>query len=160
MVPTCSNYRLSSNVKTLNEPETYEAALFTLREGSLPVFATSFRCSSECFWLILFKPGVWSFLGCKCRYYPNYYVTPDSKSRVYYPGVPRYIQASQHAYFDVPLLEFFTTTNVFGWCVQWPNSYIFKANITHLLLGYLLWTVLGFTTNHSHSCMPTSRTTL
>lgn len=47
MDATCSGYRLSNNIKTLNEPETYAAALFTLREGALPVFTTSFRCPSE-----------------------------------------------------------------------------------------------------------------
>jgi regulation of enolase protein 1 (concanavalin A-like superfamily) len=35
--------------------------------------------------------------------------------RVYYGGVPQFIQVAQHFFMESALLEFFATAKVFGW---------------------------------------------
>lgn len=43
----CTGHRHSNNIKTLGELVTYKATLFTLREGSLPIYATSLYCRGK-----------------------------------------------------------------------------------------------------------------
>ena len=43
----CIGHRHSNNIKTLTEPVTYKATLFTLREGSLPIYTTSLYCRGK-----------------------------------------------------------------------------------------------------------------
>ncbi|KAF8196942.1 hypothetical protein BJ912DRAFT_846451 [Pholiota molesta] len=124
--PQCVNHRQSPNFKTLGAPSTYAATLFTLREGALPVFTTSWKCTA-----------------CRKRYYSNYYIDPDTDSRVYYEGVPAYIQVSQHVYMDAPLLEFFATTNVFGWLSAMNCARIYNESLaclnSHILSNKLAY---------------------
>lgn len=113
--PDCPRFHSSNTVKMLTEPVTHKATLFTLREGSLPIYTTSFYCRGGFFQL---HPDVRLrkyALGCNRRYHHNYSVHNKSGSRDYYGGVPQYIQVAKHFFMDAPLLEFFANCKVFGW---------------------------------------------
>lgn len=115
--PSCENHRTPDNadIMTLTHPTTHHATLFTLREGTLPIFTTSLYCRGTsgplcCIFFLIISPT-----ACHTRYHHNYWVHKESSSRHYYSGVPRYIQASMYYYLDSALLEFFATSNTFGW---------------------------------------------
>jgi hypothetical protein len=62
------------------------------------------------------KPGT----GCSRRYYHEYAVyrlspTSDDYLRVYYPGVPEFVQVAEHFFIETQVLEFFANGMVFGW---------------------------------------------
>ncbi|PPQ64861.1 hypothetical protein CVT26_002579 [Gymnopilus dilepis] len=96
----CPNFRASNDVRTLKEPRTYKATLFTLRQGTMPIYTTSLYCR-----------------GCNRRYHSNYSVHAQSNIRQYYPGVPSILQVSTHYFLTSDLLEFFTQCKSIGWCV-------------------------------------------
>ena len=110
----CARYRVDSSVCTLSEPVSYKATLFTLQNGVLPVFATSYYCHGSiqlpfCNRLLMFNAV------CHQRYYLNYRVQKSSSERVYYGGVPDIIQVAQHFFFESALLEFFAVSQLFAW---------------------------------------------
>ena len=113
----CSRSRLDAeqSERTLTNPSTHPATLFTLREGALPIFTTSTYCRGEhqdLFSLALAKEVI---QGCFTRYHPNYFVHSQTGTRTYYSGIPSAIQVAKHCYMDTALLELFTSTSVHGW---------------------------------------------
>ncbi|KAJ2976816.1 hypothetical protein NUW54_g11507 [Trametes sanguinea] len=95
----CNNYRESEEVRTLTEPVTYRATLFTMRDGALPIHTTSLYCHS-----------------CKIRYHHNYMVDKAGSLRTYYEGPPpAIIQVSTHFFIESQVLELFGNGMVFGW---------------------------------------------
>lgn len=100
---------------TLTEPVTHKASLFTLSEGSLPVFTTSLYCRGTSSRYILSVRLLHASSGCHRRYYHNFDVHKQSSTRRYYEGVPGVLQAAQHFFIESDLLEFFANGKVFGW---------------------------------------------
>ncbi|KAJ7092220.1 hypothetical protein C8R44DRAFT_750333 [Mycena epipterygia] len=91
----CPNHRAGENISTLVEPLTYNATLFTLRHGALPIYTTSLYCRS-----------------CNRWYYHNYYVHKQTSLRTYYGGVPDVVQVAQHFFIESALLELFANNMV------------------------------------------------
>ncbi|KIJ60382.1 hypothetical protein HYDPIDRAFT_98972 [Hydnomerulius pinastri MD-312] len=89
----CSGYR-----STLSEPVVYEATLFTLRHGTLPIHSTSTYCRK-----------------CLTRYHPSYHVRAGVGMRTFYQGVPDVVQAADHYFLETALLELFAACKTFGW---------------------------------------------
>ena len=110
----CTSYRAENNICTLSEPVLYKATLFTLRQGSFPVFAISYCCHGG-----IPKPGCNVSLMitpvCHQRYHLNYRVHQASSERIYYDGVPEIIQVAQHFFFESALLEYFAISQLFAW---------------------------------------------
>ncbi|PPQ67448.1 hypothetical protein CVT26_007242 [Gymnopilus dilepis] len=121
----CRNQRDSDEVKTLSEPVTHKATLFTLREGALPVYSTY----SSTYALRMLTADA---AGCHRRYYHNYSVHKQSSSREYYGGVPEVIQVSQHFFMESSLLELFAVGKNLGWLSSLNCSKIYNE-----CLGFL-----------------------
>ncbi|KAF4614627.1 hypothetical protein D9613_003186 [Agrocybe pediades] len=117
---SCGNYRATDDIRTLGEPATYKASLFTLRSGALPVYSTSLYCSK-----------------CNRRYHHNYFVHAKSDVQEYYAGVPNVIQASKHHFLDSALLEFITTSKVFGWLSAQNCARIYNMSLSSPLSAQL-----------------------
>jgi len=64
--------------------------------------------------------------ACHHRYHPshNYSVHKSSSRRTYYAGIPDIIQAVQHFVLESALIELFTNSKVFGWCVLALGTYV------------------------------------
>ncbi|KAF4609858.1 hypothetical protein D9613_010386 [Agrocybe pediades] len=108
----CINHRPDNSFTTLSDSSTYPAALFTLREGILPVYATSLSCPE-----------------CRVRYYNNYSVDLATGARTYYHGVPEIIQVAEHSYMERSLLEFFSLCMLFGWLSSLNCAKIYNTAI-------------------------------
>ncbi|KAF9538244.1 hypothetical protein CPC08DRAFT_651514, partial [Agrocybe pediades] len=113
---SCSNHRATEDVRTLGKAATYKGSLFTLRSGVLPVYSTSLYCPK-----------------CNRRYHHNYSVHAKSDVQEYYLGVPEVIQASKHHFLDSALLEFFTTSKVFGWLSAQNCARIYNISLASQL---------------------------
>ncbi|KAI0823321.1 hypothetical protein BC628DRAFT_1325118 [Trametes gibbosa] len=116
--PGCRNHRSTDNVKTLTEPVSHRATLFTLREGALPVHTTSLYCHP-----------------CHRRYHLNYAVGKARSVRTYYHGPPpTVIQISTHFFVEASVLELFGNMMMFGWlsahnCAQVYNTCLASIDV-------------------------------
>ncbi|KAF8175031.1 hypothetical protein K438DRAFT_1608874 [Mycena galopus ATCC 62051] len=106
--PDCANHRDTSDIMTLTDPLTHKATLYTVKNGALPVYSSSFYCRK-----------------CNRRYYHNYYTHKESSLRTYYGGVPNVIHVAQHFFIESALLELFANGMVFGWlsASNWARIY-------------------------------------
>ncbi|KAF8158569.1 hypothetical protein B0H34DRAFT_656485 [Crassisporium funariophilum] len=111
----CKNYRTSNSIRTLTNACTYKATLFTLREGTMPIFSTSLYCR-----------------GCNQQYHHNYSVHSQTNLQEYYGGIPNVVQVLQHCFVDCALLDFFATSKVFGWLSSMNCARIYNQSIGHL----------------------------
>ncbi|KAJ7511947.1 hypothetical protein B0H11DRAFT_1700190, partial [Mycena galericulata] len=107
--------------RELVEPSTVSITLFTKEFGSVPGFATSRYCRH-----------------CHTRYHPNYYVHTEATQRTFYPGVPVFIQSSQHFYIDKDLCELFSVMMATSWtsatnCARTYNSGLSNQSIRSAL---------------------------
>ncbi|KAJ7210572.1 hypothetical protein B0H12DRAFT_1278150 [Mycena haematopus] len=110
--PTCAKSLLADasilRERELVEPSTVPVTVFTKEFGSIPSFSTSRYCRN-----------------CHTRYHPNYFV--KATLRTYYPGVPAFVQSSQHFYIDKGLCELFAVMMATSWtsatnCARTYNS--------------------------------------
>ncbi|KAF9552614.1 hypothetical protein CPC08DRAFT_595228, partial [Agrocybe pediades] len=108
----CINHCPDNSFTTLSDSSTYPAALFTLREGIIPVYATSLSCPE-----------------CRVRYYNNYSADLATGTRTYYQGVPEIIQVAEHSYMERSLLEFFSLCMLFGWLSSLNCAKIYNTAI-------------------------------
>jgi hypothetical protein len=106
----------------LTEPVSHKATLFTLRDGAIPIFTTSYYCHGTFRLVKLDFHDLTSPSDCHFRYYHNYRVHKATSKRMYYGSVPEYIQVAQHYFFEADLLEFFANAMVFGWYVKYSPS--------------------------------------
>lgn len=104
---------MTCDAKLVHKPAIHSIA-FTLRRGALPVFCPSLYCTSGFFpsakreWPQLTVSLGLANSGCLTRYYYNYSVTGASDSnsqRVYYGGIPEWIEVSDHVFVDVEFCE-------------------------------------------------------
>ncbi|KAJ7168385.1 hypothetical protein C8R43DRAFT_822857, partial [Mycena crocata] len=104
----CTNHRDSDEIKTLTDPITHKATLFTVQHGALPIYTSSLYCRK-----------------CNRRYHHNYYVHKQSSLRTYYGGVPNIVQVATHFFIESALLELFANGMVFGWlsATNWARIY-------------------------------------
>ncbi|KAJ7933656.1 hypothetical protein B0H13DRAFT_1592224, partial [Mycena leptocephala] len=96
--------------RELVEPSTFPVTIFTKEFGSIPSFATSRYCRN-----------------CNTRYHSNYFVHSEATLRTFYPGVPTFVQSSQHFYIDKDLCELFSVMMATSWtsatnCARTYNS--------------------------------------
>lgn len=54
---------------------------------------------------------------CHTNYHHNYCVERDAKVRVYYEGIPTYIQVGEHQFVERKVVEMWTAMMLAGWCV-------------------------------------------
>ncbi|KAJ7508142.1 hypothetical protein B0H11DRAFT_1704742 [Mycena galericulata] len=117
------------NVLTLTDSLTYDATLFTLRHGALPISTTSLYCRA-----------------CNRRYYHNYYVHKQSSLRTYYGGVPDVVQVAQHFFLESALLELFANNMTFGWLSGTNCARIYKEALSsarpHVVNNKLAFTAI------------------
>ncbi|KAL4256186.1 hypothetical protein AB1N83_012856 [Pleurotus pulmonarius] len=113
--PACAHHSSRHAARPLKEPMTYKATLFTLRDGSLPIYTTSLYCH-----------------GCHTRYYHNYSIHKQTLTQTYYGGVPNVIQVAQHYFMEACLLELITTGKVFGWLSATNWAHIYNTGLAHL----------------------------
>ncbi|KIM42532.1 hypothetical protein M413DRAFT_408395 [Hebeloma cylindrosporum] len=114
-LPQETSFIPTNPCRTLTNPRTHKATLFTLRNGSLPVYTTSLYCRGP---------------GCNRRYYHNNFVHDASNTRVYYGGVPQFVQVAQHFFMESALLEFFATAKVFGWVSAMNCARIYNTTLS------------------------------
>ncbi|KAJ6485282.1 hypothetical protein DFH09DRAFT_949028, partial [Mycena vulgaris] len=103
--------------RELVEASTFGITVFTKEFGSVPGFARSEYCRN-----------------CKTRYYPNYFAHEEATLRTYYPGVPCFLQSSQHFYIDKDLCELFSVMMVTSWtsatnCARTYNAALSNQSI-------------------------------
>lgn len=99
----------------LKEPVSHKAALFTLREGVLPIYVTSLYCRGTLIIIYCLYMPLRVILACNESYHHNFSVPKGSQIRTYYTGVPDVIQVATHYFMDSPLLEFIAVSKNFGW---------------------------------------------
>ncbi|KAG8963097.1 hypothetical protein FRC00_007772 [Tulasnella sp. 408] len=90
MVQADTCQQMSCDAKLVHKPAIHSIA-FTLRRGALPIFCPSLYCTR-----------------CLTRYYYNYSVTEASNSksqRIYYGGIPQWIEVSDHIFVDIEFCE-------------------------------------------------------
>lgn len=113
----CINYRRDDSLKirTLTDPVTHKATLFTLNEGPLPVYTTSFYCKGTSLHIHEDICTKFTYKACNRRYHHNYSTHADSDTREYYGSVPDVIQVVQHSFMESSLLEFYIVSKALAW---------------------------------------------
>lgn len=69
-------------------------------------------------------------IECKAVYYPNYVARDDV--RQYYPGIPDFIQVSNHKYVERAVLEHFTMLSVLSWTSATNAAHIYAESMAKL----------------------------
>jgi hypothetical protein len=158
--PKCSQSLLADpstlRERELVEPSTFPVTIFTKEFGSIPSFATSRYCRRE------FKSSQYSLSlnrdssDCHTRYHPNYFVHSEATLRTFYPGVPMFVQSSQHFYIDKDICELFSVMMATSWYVQFfmvEESFLTcfegprqQTVLVHITPGFL-------TTQFDHPCL-------
>ncbi|KAF8581730.1 hypothetical protein K439DRAFT_1647801 [Ramaria rubella] len=80
------------------EPVTYATTVLTKELGAIPSYNTLFYCRN-----------------CHTRYHHNYCIHSAATLRMYYPGVPWIVQASQKFFIEASMYEIFTTMMNCSW---------------------------------------------
>ena len=89
---------------------------FSREHGPVPAVAYSMTCPSE----LLFFPSDASSssalcLECDTRYTPAYFIDQRSKTRAYYPGIPRHVHVATHVFIEASICERFTNSSACAW---------------------------------------------
>ena len=101
----------------------FTGTLFSFERGPVPINIMTLYCRG-----VYEAPGIFCvknthihFTGCHTTYRPNYYVTSADRTdsrRVYYGGIPQYIEAAESFYFDSILIEHFRYQMALSQCVH------------------------------------------
>ncbi|KAI0324412.1 hypothetical protein GY45DRAFT_1262886 [Cubamyces sp. BRFM 1775] len=86
-------------------------SLFTFEQGVLDAFSIHLYC-------------------CRSNYHHNYVVR--NGTRVYYEGVPQFIQVSEHKFIAQPVLALFTSLALFSWTSATNAAQIYNSTLSHL----------------------------
>ncbi|KAF8585099.1 hypothetical protein K439DRAFT_1344218, partial [Ramaria rubella] len=101
--PECqcyATYAKHAHTRDLVDPVTYATTVLTKELGAIPSYNTSFYCHN-----------------CNTRYHHNYHVHSKAMVGTYYPGIPRFVQASQKFFIEASMCEIFATMMNCSWCV-------------------------------------------
>ncbi|KAF8574394.1 hypothetical protein K439DRAFT_1649787 [Ramaria rubella] len=121
----------------LVEPQSYPTTVLTKEWGAMPSYNISFYCRK-----------------CLTRYQHNYGIHSNTTLHTYYPGAPRFIQASQKFFIKSSLCDIFTTMMNCAWYVY---TVLVHVCASAAFIGLPHPTVLGYTTRHSHHLHTTGR---
>ncbi|KAF8581765.1 hypothetical protein K439DRAFT_1274843, partial [Ramaria rubella] len=108
-------------MRNLVEPVTYATTILTKELGAIPSYNTSFYCRN-----------------CHTRYHHNYHIHSVVTLRTYYPGVPRFVQASQKFFIEASMCEIFTTMMNCSWWVSHCPGRIYNQAFSPLAIKEIL----------------------
>jgi hypothetical protein len=120
--------------KRLTEPLHHEVNLYTLRDGAIAAYSTSYYCCCMSYIfscaILNSSPNRWDCPPKNTWYYHNYSVCEDKHHKGYVHtncgGLPNNIQFEEHAFIEHELCEFFTNSML----TEWYSPFLILWNLS------------------------------